>query len=522
MLSTRDPRFHVRFPRSVAALSLVAMAATGMAALPATASVAAADDAGGPNLVVNGSFDGGTTGWRTNDASTTDLQSVDSGRTAAPAAKLTSTSPATVVLNDAQNTVTDVVKGTHYTVEAWVRTPDPNASGQLRVREVDGDQVKTFKTGFWLTDAKWHRVTLNLTTAYEGSHLDLNVLAWHQTPGAALLVDDVSMIESSSGGTPGGSISQPPGGDTSQPPGGDTSQPPGGDTGTPGSSAGTLTNGCSYSQRGIPDCGAYVGATLQGNADPTAFESQMGQHLGVHRTFWRGDQVDSAVRTAKRDLAHRRVPWISFKLPHSWRQMANGAGDAWARDLAAKLSRLDGPVWVAFHHEPQHDGDITQWTAMQERLAPIVRNTAPNVAYSIILSGWNSVSGAKEYRLSSLWPKNTKIDILGVDTYNRDGVPQAGGRRQTDGKLHSLEKIAAWAKQRGIAWGISETGYTDFASKQDPTWISRAYKSVVDKGGIAFAYFNSDGNSVASWDLSTKAKRQDFAKVLQGSPSLPK
>ena len=47
---------------------------------------------------------------------------------------------------------------------------------------------------------------------------------------------------------------------------------------------------------------------------------------------------------------------MSFKLPHSWGEMAAGAGDAWAKNLAARFGRLNGPVWLAFHHEPEGDG----------------------------------------------------------------------------------------------------------------------------------------------------------------------
>ena len=119
----------------------------------------------------------------------------------------------------------------------------------------------------------------------------------------------------------------------------------------------------------------------------------MGQQLGVRRTYWGATQVDSAVKIAKTDLAAGRLPWISFKLPYGWADMAAGKGDAWIRDLATKLSKLNGPVWLAFHHEPEGDGDIKQWTAMQARLAPIVRSTAPNVAYSIVLTGWHQLYG---------------------------------------------------------------------------------------------------------------------------------
>ena len=120
----------------------------------------------------------------------------------------------------------------------------------------------------------------------------------------------------------------------------------------------------------------------------------MGQQLGVRRTYYGATQVDKAVSVSKADLAMDRLPWISFKLPYSWAEMAAGKGDAWATDLAAKLNKLDGPVWLAFHHEPEGDGDIKQWTAMQAHLAPIVRAAAPNVAYTIVVTGYHQFYGS--------------------------------------------------------------------------------------------------------------------------------
>ncbi len=113
----------------------------------------------------------------------------------------------------------------------------------------------------------------------------------------------------------------------------------------------------------------------------------MGQQLGVRRTYWGGTRWTRPSRLPRPTWPPAVLPWISFKLPYNWPEMAAGKGDTWVRDLSTKLSKLDGPVWLAFHHEPEGDGDITQWTAMQAHLAPIVRSTAPNVAYSIVLTG---------------------------------------------------------------------------------------------------------------------------------------
>jgi hypothetical protein len=128
-------------------------------------------------------------------------------------------------------------------------------------------------------------------------------------------------------------------------------------------SAWQLSDGTYLSERGIPQQGStLLGAAYGGNSDPTAWEGDLGRQLGVRRTFWQSTNVDSAVRTAKADVAANRVPWLSFKLPHSWPDMVAGKGDAWAKDIALKLKAVDGPVWVAFHHEPENDGDITQST----------------------------------------------------------------------------------------------------------------------------------------------------------------
>jgi hypothetical protein len=285
-----------------------------------------------------------------------------------------------------------------------------------------------------------------------------------------------------------------------------------------------LDNGCPYSKRGIPKCGVLLGAAYGSNTDPTAWERSMGHRLGVHRTYYGPDEVALAVRTARDDVAHQRVPWISFKLPYSWGEMAAGQGDAWARDLAQQLATVDGPVWLAFHHEPEGDttdGDITEWTAMQQRLAPIVRSTAHNVAYTIILTGWNQFYGPKEYSLSSLWPQDTKVDLVGFDVYNRYGA-EAYGRTVTERtrfKTRYFGKFEKFAQEHDMAWGLAETGNTDRSAAVEPKFVQHLYNGVRKHGGVAVTYFNSTLNSTAPWRL-IGGKEQHFAAQLQDTPTL--
>src|SRR5690606_12770634 len=84
-----------------------------------------------------------------------------------------------------------------------------------------------------------------------------------------------------------------------------------------------LTNGCGVSERGIPKCGALFGAGFSDASDMAATEKTAGRPLGVRRTYYQGNQVDNAIKTVKADLAAGRLPWISFKAPYSWAEMAN-------------------------------------------------------------------------------------------------------------------------------------------------------------------------------------------------------
>ncbi|CAM3364145.1 hypothetical protein NODU109028_13655 [Nocardioides dubius] len=285
--------------------------------------------------------------------------------------------------------------------------------------------------------------------------------------------------------------------------------------------AGTLSNGCTFTTRGLPDCGSYLGMAYGSNADPTKVESEYSGRLGVRRTYYRADQVSSAVSTARTDIAKGRLPWISFKFPHDWKKMASGSGDAWAKDIATKMAALDGPVWVAFHHEPEGDGNMADWRAAQERLAPIVRKAAPNVAYTVVLTGWHEFYGSSEFSLANIWPR-VKVDVAGFDIYNSLGVVKNGKTlKATDMDGAYFSKIQAWAKTKDVAWGLAETGYTDAAAKTDPDWIRRTQRQLEARDGVAMAYFNTTLNSIAPWQLGNTTKKEAYRAAQQGTPRLP-
>ncbi len=284
-----------------------------------------------------------------------------------------------------------------------------------------------------------------------------------------------------------------------------------------------LSNGCRLSGRGVPQCGALLGAAHGANTSPACLERRIGRRLGVRRTYWRADQIDSAVSTARADLRAGRLPWISFKLPVSWEAMNSPWGASWARDLARRLRRLPGPVWIAFHHEPEHDGDILTWKRMQQRLIPTVRRTAPNVAFTVVLTGWHQFYGARRFRLERIFPRGA-VDVVGFDVYNEYGVVRDGHRNTTGTNLTTsyFAKISRFAQRRGVAWGLAETGYADAATRRYPGWIQRTYRSLRRRGGVAYSYFDTPLNSIADWTLRKAVKREDFTRAIRGSPRFPR
>ncbi|WP_309106593.1 hypothetical protein [Arthrobacter sp.] len=266
-------------------------------------------------------------------------------------------------------------------------------------------------------------------------------------------------------------------------------------------------------EMGIPNK-VLVGASYGANSDPGEFEQKIGGTLQIRRTYWDGDKVDSAVRTASEDIAVGRIPWISFELPYSWAEMAAGQGDDWTIDLILKLAALKAPVWIAFHHEPEGDGDVRDWVAMQRRLAPIVHAHSDNVAFSTILTGWNQLYGEAQYSLDALYPGDGLIDIMGFDPYNEYGVVK-DGMAITYPFDFGLPTLAAFAKSKKAAWGLAETGYTDDAAMADPRWLDRIYSELSAHGAIALTYFNTELNAYGSWLIDSPTKIKAFSNILK-------
>jgi hypothetical protein len=281
-----------------------------------------------------------------------------------------------------------------------------------------------------------------------------------------------------------------------------TAAPPG--SSTPPSRA------CVANAMGLPGSGAYVGAAVGGTQTLPGVEGRTGT-LAIRRDYYRADQVDFAISRVEADLAAGRLPWISFKLPLSWADMAAGKGDAWADDLVDKLARVGGPVWLAFHHEPEGDGTMADWTRMQQHLAPIVHARSDNIAYTIITTAWDNFFGPSQYAMNTIWPGDQYVDVLGYDVYNEYGAKATAKMLDLNAYFSAM---GGFARAHHVDWAIGETAYTAAAAGVDPSWLRTEYAAMLAQGGKALTYFDSSLNSIADWTLDDAVRLGDFTKVL--------
>lgn len=488
-MNTRTTPLHLLLAFSLLGAATSAGTLSSAATAAPMASVSAPTSKTVALNVANGSFTNGTNRWRDLHGPNTTFKATYGGQTGL-AARVVAKGPgvARMGIIHRPQTVRSTERDTDYTFTGEVRTTAP-MNVEIKVVESNRARKQVTRDRIRVQPHTWVRATTQAKAKLVNSSMRVSFKALSPSRGDVLRVDDVSasqvvQVESEAPGT------------------------------------------CGFTRRGLPLCGAYLGASVGLNADPKRFEQNVGGRLAIRRTFFRGHQVSGAVATARSDLALGRVPWISFKFPHSWAAMARGDGDAWARDIAKRLGELDGPVWIAFHHEPEKDGNIAQWRRTQERLAPIVRSTAPNVAYTVIVMGFHQVtggslnSGQAPYGFANLWPA-TKIDVLGIDPYNYHGVPGRSAAEPADLTKQYFEPVGRWAERRNVAWGVAETGFTETSFAVERSWIQNTYDGLRANGGIAMSYFNSaPSNASGDWVLDTQPRLDAYRRVLEDTVRL--
>ncbi|HZH13188.1 MAG TPA: hypothetical protein VE057_02380 [Archangium sp.] len=263
------------------------------------------------------------------------------------------------------------------------------------------------------------------------------------------------------------------------------------------------------------------GASIEGNGDPVVrHESVAGHPLALRRTFWRWDQrTGGLVTTARDDLAHHRLPWVSVKTP-SWAAMGAGQHDGEIDQLLLALKALPGPVWLTLHHEPEGGagsntpddpagpaGHVAMNRRVRQRMTAL---GVDNVALAPILMAhtWTQGSG----RNPDAWWAPGIYDFLGVDIYNH-----GEGSLITDNWL----RVRQWAAVRGVDVAVGEWGMhgSDTAAGQRVrAWYNHAAGSNVDGKGarvIGLSAFDSNLNSPEGGWMLQGAQLTVFHELLR-------
>lgn len=260
---------------------------------------------------------------------------------------------------------------------------------------------------------------------------------------------------------------------------------------------------------GLPPAGKLLwGASIEKNGDPVARHESVASHpLALRRTFWQWDQrLGGLVTTARDDLAHHRLPWVSVKTP-SWAAMGAGQHDEQIDQLLRALNALPGPVWLTMHHEPEGGegsntpddpagpaGHLAMNRRVRERMTAL---GVDNVALAPILMAhtWTQGSG----RNPDAWWAPGIYDFLGCDLYHH-----GEGLLITDNWL----RVRQWAAARGVEVAVGEWGMhgSDTAAGQRVrAWYNHAAGSNADGKGarvIGLSAFDSNQNSPrGGWTL---------------------
>ena len=253
-----------RPPSRLTAAVVVVVSLAGRTCCPAARPDAGAQ-AGPPELVVNGDFEAGTDGWRTNQSYT---KLVDRPR---PRRWVGRHHHVAARHDRGTERQAEHRRPTRWRATATRSRPGygriaPELRGAIRVREVLGDSVRSAAKRFALTSTEWQFVDLGVTAQRSGSSFDLNVIGYDLAAGQQLIVDAVSMRFAG------------------------YDQAAAADPAAPVQVDAVQRRGAERS-RASRRAGRCFGAAVGGNADPTEFESEIGQRLGIRRTYWGGDQV---------------------------------------------------------------------------------------------------------------------------------------------------------------------------------------------------------------------------------------
>lgn len=211
----------------------------------------------------------------------------------------------------------------------------------------------------------------------------------------------------------------------------------------------------------------------------------------------------------KADPAQRRVvvtqEMVPDNVPANWRVLgAQGAYDQYAKKLAANLITAGmGDAVIRLGHEMNgnwyHDSlgsnpaQYKDWAAYYARIVRAMRS----VPGAHFLFDWDINVGYRVIPLSSFYPGNSVVDMVGMDLYDA-GMPgnPKNEKDRWDSLYHEPEgpgQIIAFARAHGKPLSIPEWGLDDSSAGgigDDSTYVRGIASIIRDNNVVYQSYFD--------------------------------
>ena len=211
----------------------------------------------------------------------------------------------------------------------------------------------------------------------------------------------------------------------------------------------------------------------------------------------------------KADPAVRRLvvtqEMVPDNVPANWRVLgAEGAYDGYARELATNLVKAGmANAIIRLGHEMNgtwyHDSlgnNPAQYRDWAEYWARIVR-AMRSVKGADFLFDWNVNAGYRDIPLSSFYPGDNVVDMIGIDIYDAGmpGNPSNQAARWTSlyREPDGLEQIVAFARAHGKPLSVPEWGLVSKAtvgSCDDPSYVRGIVATIKDNNIVYQSYFD--------------------------------
>ncbi len=226
----------------------------------------------------------------------------------------------------------------------------------------------------------------------------------------------------------------------------------------------------------------YIGAVSSG-AD--VLQQQTGTPLSRHAYSF----FSKSVPTAR---------MITVKAPGvTWAAVASAQpGSSLHNDIvrwATAIKSRPGPVFLAYHHEPEAKGSLSygtsdQYIAAYRRVVSIFRaQGVTNVRWTWQMTDWAFAVSTSDRRAAGKWyPGDSYVDVVGADAYN---WYTCGSGRWVELSTF-VDPMLAFARAHGKKAALPE-----FGSQADPRraqWLQNAHRYLAANSDVIVAayYFN--------------------------------